>query len=114
MKYNKKYLRIIIIMLFISVIVFSFIPVNALTANQLDVASDNANEVKPILASVLQIVGIIASATSIVTLIILGIKYMMGSVEEKATYKKTLFPYFIGAIFVFGATTIANVIYKMF
>lgn len=69
---------------------------------------------KPILASVLQVTGIIASATSIVVLIILGIKYMMGSVEEKATYKKTLFPYFIGAIFVFGASTIASAIYNMF
>ena len=74
----------------------------------------NIEGMKPILASVLQVTGIIASATSIVVLIILGIKYMMGSVEEKATYKKTLFPYFIGAIFVFGASTIANVISELF
>ena len=53
-------------------------------------------------------------AISIIAMIALGIKYMMGSVEEKAEYKKTLLPYFIGAAFVFGATAIPQVIYNMF
>lgn len=39
---------------------------------------------------------------------------MLGSIEEKAQYKKTLLPYLIGAIFVFGATTIPGIVYKMF
>jgi len=42
---------------------------------------------------------------------VLGIKYMMGSAEEKAEYKKTMIPYIIGAILLFAATTIANAIY---
>ena len=38
---------------------------------------------------------------------------MLGSLEERAQYKKSLLPYFIGAIFVFGATTIPTIIYNM-
>ena len=34
---------------------------------------------------------------------ILGIKYMMGSVEEKAEYKQTLLAYLISCAVVFGA-----------
>ena len=45
-------------------------------------------------------------------LIVLGIKYMMGSAEERAEYKKTLFPYFIGAVLIFAAVNLAQVIYS--
>ena len=45
-------------------------------------------------------------------IMVLGIKYMMGSAEEKAEYKKTMIPYLVGAILIFAATTIANVIYN--
>ena len=46
-------------------------------------------------------------------LIIIGIKYMFGSVEEKAQYKKILLPYFWGAIMVFGITNIVSIIYDI-
>ena len=39
-------------------------------------------------------------------LMIIGIKYMMGSVEEKATYKKSMIPYFIGCFILFGASNL--------
>ena len=58
---------------------------------------------------ILQTIGIVLS---VVILIILGIKYMMGSAEEKADYKKTMIPYVIGAVCIFMAPTIANVVYN--
>ena len=58
---------------------------------------------------ILQTVGIVLS---VVILVILGIKYMMGSAEEKAEYKKTMIPYIVGAAFIFLAPTIANVVYN--
>ena len=60
------------------------------------------------LVGILQVIGIIAA---VAILIVLGIKYMMGSAEEKAEYKKTMIPYIIGAVFIFGASAIAQVIY---
>lgn len=63
-------------------------------------------------ASIINVVSIVGSAAAIITLIILGIKYMMGSAEEKAEYKKTLLPYIIGAAMVFGASVLVGVIYN--
>ena len=42
-----------------------------------------------------------------------GIKYMMGSAEEKAEYKKVMLPYIIGAVLIFAGVNIASAIYKM-
>ena len=39
---------------------------------------------------------------------------MMGSLEEKAEYKKSMIPLIVGIIVVMGATTIANVLFKTF
>ena len=61
--------------------------------------------------TVVNIVSIVGSGIAIIALIVLGIKYMMGSVEEKAEYKKTMLPYLIGAVFVFGAAVLVKVIY---
>ena len=60
---------------------------------------------------IIQILSTIGSIASVIVLIIIGIKYMMGSAEEKAEYKKTLMPYVIGAALVFAASAIAGIIY---
>lgn len=62
---------------------------------------------------ILGIVNFVGVISSVVALIIIGIKYMYGTIEEKAEYKQELFPYIIGAIFIFSATTIPNIIYKL-
>lgn len=62
--------------------------------------------------SIVKIVSTAGSIISVIVLVVLGIKYMMGSAEEKAEYKKTLLPYIIGAAFVFAASTIASVIFN--
>lgn len=76
----------------------------------------NTNAAKSVAAFGNNILGIVSTAASVlavIILIVLGIKYMMGSAEEKAEYKKTLLPYFIGAFFVFGASFIATIIFNM-
>lgn len=60
-----------------------------------------------------QIIGIITTVgvvVAVVVLLILGIKYMMGSASEKAEYKKTMIPYLVGAILIFGASAITKVV----
>lgn len=77
-------------------------------------ASTNAaTAVKGFGNNILGMVSTGASVLAVIILIVLGIKYMMGSAEEKAEYKKTLLPYFIGAIFVFGAGAICSVLFGM-
>ena len=63
-----------------------------------------------IIFSHLRTIGIVVS---VVALIVIGIKYMMGSVEEKATYKQTLLPYLVGAILLFTGSFIPQMIYDI-
>lgn len=58
---------------------------------------------------VIQVVGIIVS---VAILIILGIKYMLGSVEEKASYKKSMIPYLLGAVMLFAASAFVEILYE--
>ena len=62
------------------------------------------------IVGVLQIIGIIVA---VVVLLVLGIKYMMGSASEKAEYKKTMIPYLVGAILIFGASAITKVVVSL-
>ena len=66
-----------------------------------------ANPTGPINPGIITTVGIVVS---VVVLVVLGIKYMIGSAEEKAEYKKTMIPYIIGAILVFAASAIASIV----
>lgn len=56
---------------------------------------------------------LIGSLVSVITIIIIGIRYMLGSIEEKAQYKETLVPYFLGAVFVFGITNVLSIVYDI-
>ncbi len=79
-------------------------------AKKQDVSSEFTKKADVIIG-VLQVVG---SLCSVICLIALGIKYMAGSIEEKAEYKKTLLPYCIGAIIVFGISNLLQVVYIVF
>ena len=59
---------------------------------------------------VIQVIGIVVS---VVMLIVIGIKYMMGSIEERAEYKETLKPYLIGAFLLFSGNTVPQIIYQI-
>ena len=68
-----------------------------------------ANIVNPIIGTI-QVVGIVLA---VIILIIIGLKYMTGSVSEKAEYKKTIIPYIIGIFFIVGITQIIALIIKL-
>ena len=58
-----------------------------------------------------QIMGMIrnvAIIAAVIIIMVLGIKYMLGSVEEKADYKKSFIPLIVGIVLVVAATSIAT------
>ena len=59
---------------------------------------------------ILTIITNVGMVLAVVIVAVLGIKYMMGSTEEKAEYKKTMIPYLVGAILVFGAAAIGKAV----
>lgn len=109
----KKIIKIMTILIVFIFILNNF-SIAALTPSDFENPDTSySGDIESVGGSMLNILSIIASAISIIAIIALGIKYMMGSAEERAEYKKTLLPYFIGAVFVFGATTIPSIIYNM-
>lgn len=71
---------------------------------------EKAFDMASTIVSVITVGGI---AISIVSLMYLGIKYMYGSVEERAEYKRTMIPMLIGIILLFSSSTIVSIIYSM-
>ena len=51
---------------------------------------------------------------TILVITILGIQFMLGSVEEKANYKKTSMNIIIGVVFITLVTSIVDVIFSAF
>ena len=106
---SKKTLRVITI---ISTIV-------AILAMNVIVFAEGPGDLKPTSTTAFKSVGekiigglqAIGNIVAVAILVVLGIKYMMGSAEEKAEYKKTMIPYVIGAVLIFAASNIAQMVY---
>lgn len=110
---KRNIIKILICFIFILILIVDIS--NAMSVGDLTgtLTESETSDIKEIGNKSITVYTTIGSVVSVVTLIIIGIKYMMGSVEEKAEYKKTLMPYLIGALFIFAASTIAQVIYKV-
>lgn len=72
---------------------------------------DGIDSIGEKIAGAIQIVG---TMVSVGTMIIIGIRYVVASADEKAEYKERMIPYFIGAVLLFGASNIVNIIYQIF
>ena len=83
-----------------------------ITPANLTAIYNGTNDIAKVGQKIMGIVNTVGVVVAVVILMVLGIKYMMGSAEEKAEYKKTMLPYIIGAVLIFGATTIANAVYN--
>ena len=64
-------------------------------------------------ASLVDIITTVGIIVAVIVLLIIGIKYLMGSASEKAEYKKTMIPYLVGAVIIFGASAIAKAVIAM-
>lgn len=63
-----------------------------------------------VLNSVLSIIQVIGISMAVIMLMGLGIKYMVSSVSDRAEIKKHLVVYVAGAIMLFGASGIVEII----
>ena len=68
--------------------------------------------IKPMANQIMSIINVIGVVVAVIVLMVIGIKYMIGSAEQKAEYKKTFVPYIVGAVLLASAATIANVIFQ--
>lgn len=75
-----------------------------------NITTAKLDSIGPVVITIVRTIGVIVA---IVVLLILGIKYMAGSAEQRAEYKKTMVPYVVGAVLLFAATTIVSMIYDL-
>ena len=79
---------------------------NGLNGNG-NVQTNDLTKVGNNIVTIIQVVGIVIA---VIVLLVIGIKYMMGSASEKAEYKKTMIPYIVGAVLIFAGTSLVRVI----
>lgn len=65
-------------------------------------------------ASILKLLRNIAAIVAVVTISIIGVRYMVGSVEQKAEYKQTMMPVVIGCMLIGGLSVILTIIQSIF
>ena len=115
----KKSIKLVSILMMAIMIIMIAMPTFAavkpddvtISANMNDIDSDDTIKGKAgKIIGTLQWIGIVGG---VIIMAIFGIKYMMGSIEEKAEYKKTMVPYIVGAVVVMAAPQIAKLIFNM-
>ena len=112
-KYNKIINKLIVFFLLFSTILSLFTTVNA-EIDPVKVVSkptaDGTEKLYLIGNTILGIVQVIGIGVALIALLVLGIKYMYHSPEEKAEIKKQLIPFIIGGFLVFGATSLVKIV----
>ena len=108
MKKSIKVALMIVAILLVSTSVFA----SDFKPGDVQINTQNTQAVQGVGASILGIIRVVGTIVAVGMLIVLGIKYMMGSAEERAEYKKTLFPYLIGAVLIFAASNLADMVYS--
>lgn len=110
MKLKKIIIIIIAIILILQTTAFANIDTGVYKPKEPSIG--DAGDMIPLAQKIIGVIQTIGIIISIIGLIVIGIKYMLGSVEEKAEYKKTMMPYLVGCLFIFGVSTIVSLIYN--
>ena len=120
-------LKIISIIL-ISFIIFAIIPYNNTYATSIDgiitgaddFVSDgadshpiNINDLKPMSDTIYNVLLVLAVVVAVIIGLAIGIKFMTGSVSEKAQVKETLIPYIAGCVVIFGSFAIWKLVVEI-
>lgn len=111
-KINKIFFILIITFLIISIFSVTFAAIDPSDYEPTDPTTDDAVELTEKIGVVLGAIRNISVVVSVIILMIIGFKYMIGSVEDKANYKATMMPYLIGCIMAVSGTTIVSFIYN--
>lgn len=112
MRKTKK-IFLILIITFLLVNIFNVVlAINPDTYKPADPTTDDAVEMVEKVGIILGGIRNVSVVVSVIVLMIMGFKYIIGSVEEKANYKSSMLPYVIGCVLAVSGTTIVSYIYN--
>lgn len=116
----KKVTKILTIVLLVAMIVmsasnvFAGSVINEIEGSAANHQNDSMGDLPQTVGKVIAYIRNASILIGVVIIIILGIKYMLGSVEEKAGYQKSFVPLIVGIIVVMAATSIASFLFSIF
>lgn len=111
---RKKILYKILIIL-VTILMFILINTNIVFARintNVTINTRLQNEAAPVGNRVLGALKVVGVFVAVAMTMVVGIKYMVCSVEEKAEYKKTAIIYIIGIVLIFSTVGVINFISK--
>ena len=110
---RKRTIKIltIILMLFALVSITNFVYAGEINTEDFAgiYTKDGVSDLDTKTGKILNIVQIAGTAISLVALLVLGMKYMLSSPNDKATIKEKMVPYVIGVIIFFAASNIVTI-----
>lgn len=92
---------------------FAAVDINGVLTNVENTSVNNDGGIGALGGRIVNIIQIVGVVIAVIIILVIGIKYVIGSAEEKAEYKKTMIPYLVGAVLIFGGTSIVKVIYSL-
>ena len=115
----KKTIKIISILFLLILLIFS-----TTTYVQADIVKPDEYKPEKITAQeggraiemagkILKIVRTCGVVAAMVVLSIIGLKYMLASLDEKANYKENMIPYIVGCALLVLCTTLPSIIYNI-
>lgn len=114
----RKSIKLLSVLMMVALITMSVVsPVfasNSSVINGIKIQSGNTQSMQELAGKVLGFIRNIALIGGVVIIAVLGLKYMMGSLEEKSEYKKSMIPLVVGIVVVMSATTIAKLLFDTF
>lgn len=111
-KIKLTILMFLIIAITMSVFNICFAGSGEIDTSGVSIGDGHATEFQTIGENILGFIQVIGSAISVIMIVVIGIKYMLSSVEEKAEKKQTFIYYLIGAVLVFSTVNIVSIVYN--
>ena len=114
MVHSKK---VIIIIMLVSAIIFintfSFALADPEGWKPGEIDDTDGKKVGNIIGYALGTIKVVGICIAVVILTIIGLKYILSSLEEKAAYKENMIPYIAGCFLLACATTIPSIVYDI-
>lgn len=115
MSKSIKVLSILMMVIVLTMTVAAPVFANAqVDVNSITPTYGDSTSMKNLAGKILGFIRNIAIVGGVVVIAVLGVKYMMGSLEEKAEYKKSMIPLIVGIVVVMSASTIAKLLFDTF
>ena len=110
MKNTMKIMAVLLVVMMIFAVATPVFAGNPITQLEADKTFADGGNLLTTATKVMGLIRTIAVIAGVVVLMVIGVKFIIGSAEEKAEYKKSMMPLIIGIIIVMAAAQIVAMI----